>query len=42
MIKYTFDIATKQPVYVVCNVNHQPKVITTNICTAIQKLQQVK
>ena len=42
MIKYTFDIATKQPVYVVCNAQSQAELITTNILTAIQKLQEVK
>jgi nitrogenase subunit NifH len=42
MIKYTFDIHTHQPVYVVCDVNHQALMITTNICTAIRKLQQAK
>lgn len=42
MIKYTFDIHTQQPVYVVCDVNHQALMITTNICTAINKLQQSK
>ena len=41
MIKYTFDIQTQQPVYVVCNVNHQALTITTNICTAIRKLQEI-
>lgn len=42
MIKYTFDIETKQPVYVVCNAQHQALTITTNICTAINKLKQAK
>lgn len=38
-IKYTFDIATKQPVYAICNVNHQCIMMTTNIINAIQKVQ---
>lgn len=42
MIKYTFDIITHQPVYVVCNAQHQALTITTNILTAINKLQSTK
>ena len=38
IIKYTFDIETKQPVYAVCNTNHQCVLLTTNIVTAIQKV----
>jgi len=43
MIKYTFDIETQQPVYVVCDaITHQAQVITTNIMIAINKLQEAK
>lgn len=38
-IKYVFDIQTKQPVYAVCNQQQQCVMITTNITTAIQKVQ---
>lgn len=37
-IKYTFDIQTKQPVYAVCNTNQQCVLLTTNILTAIKKV----
>jgi hypothetical protein len=36
LIKTTFDIQTKQPVYAVCNANHQCGMITTNILNAIK------
>ena len=37
-IKYTFDIQTKQPVYAVCNQQQQCILLTTNILTAIKKV----
>ena len=38
IIKYTFDIQTKQPVYAVCNHQHQCVMVTTNILNAIKKV----
>lgn len=39
LIKTTFDIHTKQPVYAICNANHQCGMITTNILNAIKAAQ---
>ena len=39
-IKYTFDIQTKQPVYAVCTNEGQCIMLTTNILTAINKVQK--
>jgi hypothetical protein len=36
LIKTTFDIHTQQPVYAICNAQHQCGMITTNIVNAIQ------
>lgn len=38
IIKYTFDIKTKQPVYAVCNQQQECVLLTTNIFTAIKKV----
>jgi hypothetical protein len=38
IIKYTFDIQTQQPVYAICNAQHQCLMVTTNILTAIKKV----
>ena len=40
-IKYTFDIQTKQPVYAVCDIQGNCLMLTTNILTAINKIQNV-
>jgi hypothetical protein len=40
MIKFVFDIQTKQIVYAVCDVNHQCHMITTDITKAIQAIQK--
>ena len=39
IIKTTFDIETKQPVYAICNAQHQCGVLTTSIINAIQFAQ---
>lgn len=39
IIKYTFDINTKQPVYAVCE-NDVCILLTTSITTAINKVQK--
>jgi hypothetical protein len=36
IIKTTYDIHTHQPVYAICNVDHQCTMITTSILYAIQ------
>lgn len=39
LIKFNQDINTKQTVYVICDNAGNAKTITTNICTAIVKVQ---
>lgn len=41
IIKYTFDIQTKQPVYAICSPDGTAKYLTTSIIRAIN-LTQVK
>jgi hypothetical protein len=36
LIKTTFDIHTHNPVYAICNANHQCGMITTSIVNAIK------
>ena len=36
IIKTTFDIHTHQPVYAICNTQHQCGIITTSIVNAIK------
>ena len=36
LITTTYDIHTQQPVYAICNEQHQCGLITTNILTAIK------
>ena len=36
LIKTTFDIHTHQPVYAICNAQHQCGMITTSITNAIK------
>ncbi len=41
-IKYVFDINTQQPVYAVCDIQGNCLMLTTSICTAINKIQNNK
>jgi hypothetical protein len=39
IIKYTFDIETKQPAYAICNSQHQCGYVTYDITKAIKATQ---